>query len=236
MNKYLVMECHPGYAVVLDEDGRFLKVANFNYEIGQSVTDIVEMRTPQPVTQEKKKSGRWLYSLAAVAACLLLIFSSVLHILQAPHASVYISINPKVRIDVNRRDIVVGLDGINEDGEELIAGYDYKKKELGLVMDELVDRAITMGYLHEGSRISLVLDADNDEWIAYHSESLARRLDNHLSEKMSVTIYFGGKLTQDNKFVVPIIPDDDFNFDDDFYDEDFDDDDDEYDDDEYDDD
>ena len=22
---YLVMECHPGYAVLLDEDGRFLK-------------------------------------------------------------------------------------------------------------------------------------------------------------------------------------------------------------------
>ena len=25
---YLVMECHPGYAVVLSEDGRFLKAAN----------------------------------------------------------------------------------------------------------------------------------------------------------------------------------------------------------------
>lgn len=25
---YLVMECHPGYAVLLDEEGRFLKAAN----------------------------------------------------------------------------------------------------------------------------------------------------------------------------------------------------------------
>ena len=36
--KYLVMECHPAYAVVLDEKGRFLKVANLNYEPGQTVS------------------------------------------------------------------------------------------------------------------------------------------------------------------------------------------------------
>ena len=29
--KYLVMECHPGYAVVLDEQGVFRKVANLRY-------------------------------------------------------------------------------------------------------------------------------------------------------------------------------------------------------------
>ena len=29
--KYLVMETHPAYAVVLDEEGRFLKAANLQY-------------------------------------------------------------------------------------------------------------------------------------------------------------------------------------------------------------
>ncbi len=220
--KYIVMECHLGYAVVLDEDGRFLKVANFNYEVGQTVTDIVEMQTPQPVPK-KKKSNRWLYSLAAMAACLVLIFSSVLQMWQAPHASVFMSINPRVRIDVNRRDIVVGLDGVNDDGDKLIDDYDYKKKELSLVMDELVDRAIAMGYLHEGGRISLVLDADSDEWIVSHIESLAISLDNHLSGKLSVTIYINGKLMQNSKFVIPVIPndDDDGYGDDGYYDDDY---------------
>ena len=36
---YLVMECHPGYVVLLDEEGRFLKAANLRYEIGQTVYD-----------------------------------------------------------------------------------------------------------------------------------------------------------------------------------------------------
>lgn len=32
---YLVMECHPAYAVVLDQAGRVIKVANMGYEVGK---------------------------------------------------------------------------------------------------------------------------------------------------------------------------------------------------------
>ena len=41
--KYMVMECHLSYAVVLDENGSFLKVANMRYEVGQTVENVVEM-------------------------------------------------------------------------------------------------------------------------------------------------------------------------------------------------
>lgn len=227
MKKYMVMECHPSYAVVLGDDGRFLKVANFNYEVGQTVTDVVEMQIPQSVPK-KKNNKRWLYSLAAMAACLLLIVTSVFRMWQTPCASVYLSINPEVRIDVNRRDIVVGLDGVNEDGDNLIEGYDYKKKELNLVMDELVERAIDMGYLHEGGRISLVLDAESNEWVLTHIDSLTNRLDNYLSKKLTVTIEVTSKSAPNNKFVVPVIPDSDDYDDDDYgdYNDDDDDDDD----------
>ena len=59
------------------------------------------------------------------------------------------TINPEVRIDVDRDEMVVGLDGVNDDGADLISGYVYDDKSLELVMDELVDRAIEMGYLSE---------------------------------------------------------------------------------------
>lgn len=42
--KYLVMECHLGYAVVLDEKGEFIKVANMHYEVGQTVYDVIKMQ------------------------------------------------------------------------------------------------------------------------------------------------------------------------------------------------
>ena len=38
---YLVMECRPVYAVVLDEQGRFVRVPNLGYEVGQRLDDVV---------------------------------------------------------------------------------------------------------------------------------------------------------------------------------------------------
>lgn len=209
--KYMVMECHLSYAVVLDEEGRFLKVANRHYEVGQTVTDIVEMQVPQSAVQ-KKKANKWMYSLAAMAACLVLMVTSVFQMGQMTYASVYMTINPEVRIDVNRNDVVVGLDGINPDGNDLIAGYEYKKKDLDLVMDELVDRAIDMGYLHEGGQISLVLDADSDEWIIVHSDTLTTQLNEHLNEKLSVTIEVTDTKDQSNQVVIPVAPEEESDY------------------------
>ena len=203
--KYMVMECHPGYAVVLDEDGRFLKVANRRYEVGQTVADVIEMRVPQAEPQ-KKKANKWMYSMAAIAACLMLVATSAFQIGQMTYASVYMTINPEVRIDVNRKDVVIGLDGINADGDDLIEGYVYQKKNLDMVMDELVDRAIDTGYLHEGGQISLVLDADSDEWVVNHSDALTSHLNAHLNEKLTVTIEVTDTKTQNNQVFIPVAP------------------------------
>ena len=183
--KYLIMECHPSYAVALDQDGRFIKVANMHYEPGQTVTDVVQMQVPQPA---KKLGRRMIYSLAAMAACLMLLVTSVFMMGHMTYASVYMSINPEVRIDVNRSDIVVGLAGVNQDGVDLIEGFDYKKKDLDLVMDQLVDRAIEMGYLHAGGQINLTLDADDENWVVSHSDTLPEQLNTYLTDKITVDI------------------------------------------------
>lgn len=186
--RYLVMECHLSHAVVLDEEGRFLVVANCHYEVGQTVTEVFEMQLPEAAPPAKKRRRhRWMAAVA-MAACLLLAFVGVHEWQEMPIASVYMTINPEVRIDVNRGDEVVDLEGVNEDGEDLIEGYDPEHKPLAAVMDELVDRAIDQGYLHEGGEISLTLDADSDEWIVSHSDALTEQLDAHLSEKLSVTV------------------------------------------------
>ena len=64
--KYLVMETHPAYAVVLDERGRFLRAANLRYQVGQTVEDVVELRPSEP---RRRPRAFWA---AAAAACLLL--------------------------------------------------------------------------------------------------------------------------------------------------------------------
>ena len=185
--KYLVMECRPAYAVVLGDDGTFLKVANMRYEVGQTVTDVILLNLPEVAEQPKTNHKRWISSFAAIAACLALVITSIFFTGQMPYASVYMTINPEVRIDVSRSDVVVGVEGMNADGAELLEGYDHKKKDLDTVMDELVDRAIDMGYLHEGGKITLSLDGDA-EWIVSHETHLNQHLNDHLTDKITVTI------------------------------------------------
>ena len=62
---YLVMECHPSYAIVLDNEGRMIKAANMGYQEGQVVGEIIARQAPKaPI----------LFRLAplAAAACLCL--------------------------------------------------------------------------------------------------------------------------------------------------------------------
>ncbi|MGI6510311.1 MAG: anti-sigma factor domain-containing protein [Erysipelotrichaceae bacterium] len=208
MKKYIVMECHLSYAVVLDEDGRFLKVANRHYQVGQTVTDVIEMQIPQSIPKQKKtKSKRWFYSLAAMAAVIVMMVTIVFQFSQMTYASIYMSINPEVRIDVNRNDVVVNLQGVNMDGNDLIKDYDYKKKDLELVMDELLERAIEKGYLYDGSKITLTFDADNNEWIVSRSDALSTQINNYLSEKITITIEIKVKNSND-QIIIPINPDD----------------------------
>ena len=250
--KYLVVECGLSYAVVLDEEGRFLKVANLHYQVGQTVTDVIEMRLPdasreapsqihygnQPIPLQKpsderapglslvpepapgssqpqpKKNGKkhrlrpWMYSLTAAAACLILLVFSLFQfrVGRTPYASVYLTINPEVRIDVNRTDVVVELEGINPDGQALIENYSYKNKPLYLTMDELADRAIQMGFLHDGGKVSLLLDAEDDQWVTEHSDSLSTQLNNYLSEKVTVTIEVQSAGAQRHEIIIPVDP------------------------------
>ena len=44
---YLVMECHPSYAIVLDNEGRMIKAANMGYQEGQVVGEIIARQTPK---------------------------------------------------------------------------------------------------------------------------------------------------------------------------------------------
>lgn len=187
--RYMVVECHLSYAVVLSEDGRFLKVANLHYEIGQVVSHVVEMRQPERQPESGRRVPvRWITSMAAAAACLTLVAVAALRVGSLPYGTVYMEINPDVRIDVDRKDRVVGLEGMNCDGEALVEDYSYRRKDLELVVDELVDRAIGMDYLHEGGEITLSFDGDDSQWVESRSEALPEQLAEYLDQKLTVTI------------------------------------------------
>ena len=186
--KYMVMECHTGYAVLLDEEGRFWKAADLHYEVGQTVENPVLMKQPQP--SGRRRITRLVSStVAAAAACLFLIFGfSYYQNYLRIYSSIYLSINPEVQMDLNRYGNVVRLTGTNEDGAKLLEGYSGKGKDKLTVADELIDRAIEMGFLSEGGQVSFFIDSPEDALFQEYGTELRAEINEHLDGRITITI------------------------------------------------
>ena len=213
--EYLVMECGLGYAVVMDQDGRILKVPNLGYTVGQSLKDVV-LLPERPVRQQV------LHKRIARCLCLLLLGSWVW---QSPIGTVRMQINPDVQMSVNRFDRVVALEGLNEDGTSLIDGYRAYGKGMKTVSDELADRATELGYLSDGGQITLTVDSEKGDWKTAAEELLLLELEVHFEQRVTVTVDgrqppAGQEPTEE--IIIPSQPEEDPNKDD--TDDDFDDD------------
>ena len=185
---YLVMECHPGYAVVLDQTGRFLKVANLNYQVGETVSFVIECTAEEePSTIHSLRRRRILLSAASLAASFFLAVLGTWHICLTPYGAVRIQINPDLKLTVNRLDYVISADGLNDDGLRLLDGYRFRGQKLEQASDDLADRAMEMGYLKEGGQILLTLESSHENWIAKTEDRLLTELENHLNDTISVT-------------------------------------------------
>lgn len=191
---YLIMECAAGYAVALDENGRFLKVPNLGYEVGQRVDDVVVFEggpygeaevLPFGEYRARRTRGRRL-ALVAAAACLVMAVVSGAVVWRLPVGTVYMAINPEVSMEVNRLDRVVSLEGENEDGEALVEGFGYYGRTVDEVSDDLADRAEEQGYLEDGGTIELSVESDDEEWKVATEDRLVVELEVHLEHRIIV--------------------------------------------------
>jgi nucleotide-binding universal stress UspA family protein len=182
--KYLVMETHDAYCIVLDQAGRFIKADNEGYLVGQRLDQISEYRSPR----SRLAWRRTIMLAASMAAAVLIIFA--LQIYQEyfkPFASVYFKINPEIRIDVNRHDRVIELEALNDEAETLLQGYDARRQDLEIVTDELIERAIKVGFLVDGGTVTLALTGPED-WFRDKGVDLRKTLSQKLETKASVSI------------------------------------------------
>lgn len=190
--KYLVMECRLGYAIVLDKEGTFFKVANLGYEVGQIVDDVIKERDWQDVSSsisaepEKEakqkfwsKRRRRMAPLLAVCACLCLMLFGGERLFLTSYGTVRIQINPDVMVSMNRFQYVVDISGINADGEILIADYRYFGKKVTEVSTELADLAKEMGYLDAGGEITVTVTGTDESWQIEAEEQLVTGLQHH---------------------------------------------------------
>lgn len=194
---YLVMECHPAYAVVLDPEGRMMKVANLGYEEGQTVAHVIVQQIPKaPI----------LFRIAplavAVCLCLAVFGGGAYGAYRMPYGTVELKINPDVEMSVSYMDRVVGLKGLNEDGQLLIENMTYKGKTSEDTTGRLVERAIEMGYLSEGGDVYVTADSGNARWAQKRTYAIESGLDSLLEGRMPVNIH----VSSGNKANTPVVP------------------------------
>ena len=156
--EYLVMECHSSYAVVLDHQGRFKKVANLGYQVGQEVSSVVELHQPKP-----RGVIHWQPVLTA-AACLCILFMGIWQTALLSMGTVLIQINPQIRLSVNRMERVISAEAVNADGAKVLFDYHAFGKTVEQVAQELSDRAADLGYLHDDGEVHLTVDSRDAKW------------------------------------------------------------------------
>lgn len=158
--KYLIMECHMSHAVALSSDGRFLKVANMDYETGQTVDYVVELSKKPKIPAVYKYIGGF----AALAACLCLFFFGFYSPNYLPYGTVYLTINPELEMTLSKNGRVLSLEPLNGDGAALIHDYEYKNKDRDEVIKELIELSIEDEYLSDGGKVALSVSSKNLEW------------------------------------------------------------------------
>ena len=168
---YLVMECHPAYVIVLDNQGRMIKAANLGYHEGASVL------------------LRLVPLAAAACLCLAVLGGGAYGAYRVPYGTVEVSINPDVRMSVSYMDRVVGLEGVNEDGKQLIDQVSYKGSNSEYMTELLVERAMEMGYLSEGGSVYVAASGGSERWKEKRADAIRTGLDTLFKNRMQVEIH-----------------------------------------------
>lgn len=172
--KYLVMECHKAYAVLMDEDSRFVNAANMHYEVGQVVTDPILMESDKPTPVMSKK---FIIRTIAAAACIAIVSLAGMHFFikapEEPHTVIFVSATADIKMELDGKGSVISITSDTEKGKEIIKKF----KETHKVNEDRVDLAsdilefqIENGYISSGDTVEVLLPSDNSNNKTYKEE------------------------------------------------------------------
>lgn len=184
--KYLVMECHDNYAILLDEEVGFVRAKNTGLTVGETIENPQLLKN---ASSRKNIIMKVTYGLSAVAACVAVMFG-INHYNEyiTPYSNIRLSINPDVEMVLNHHGQVLSLKGMNKDGEMLVDGYNPKRQDKIVVADELIERAIDMGYLSDNAIIIFDIDTPDKELLTQYSIELRSEAEIYTHEFDNVNI------------------------------------------------
>lgn len=168
----VIVDLVNGQAAALCDDGRVVKLQDAGYSLGQ----IVE------VHERKRRTPLWVrWASTAAAAALLLAGAGGAAAYAMPYGVVSLDVNPSLEYTINRFDYVLRVEGVNEDGKELLGQMDSSKLVHRPIGDALTAsvRQLEEGNWLGGESDEILISAGAKE--PTHAEKLVSALESGLS-------------------------------------------------------
>ena len=152
----------------------------------------------QKMTLNHKKNKTWALRLAGLAACLCLILGGGfgLHSYRVNHtvdATVSLDVNPSVEIRVNKKERVLEVNPLNEDGKVIVGDMDLFGSDVDVAVNAMIGSMLKSGYLNELAN-SILISVDNED--TARGAALQERLSAEVSKLLQTETFSGAVLSQ----------------------------------------
>lgn len=177
--KYIVMECCKGYAVLMDEDGRYVFAANLNYEVGQTVTNPLIM---EDKSANKRSAITMFRTVAAAAACIAVIalpcYGYYAKNLKTC-STVTLASDTAISMNLNSSGKVISLESDTEYGKKIIEKVDIKGKDEVEAANQIVEAELSEGYISAGDTVDVYIDGSSSKDYENIKSKLEEELPKH---------------------------------------------------------
>lgn len=173
--KAVIVEIKDKYAAILSDDGCIKKIANQNYVIGQ-VIELKEEKT-RPI-------GKRFLAVAISVTAVFALFTVSAWAYFTPYYYVSLDVNPSIEYTVNRFDRVIGVEGANEDGEELLSSLQLQNAPIEDAVEDTINQLATENYINgtEQGGIVIATYCDNEQDCEQLTERIQERARECLQE------------------------------------------------------
>ena len=167
--KILIVEINDDISTVLNDEGEFMDVPTQDgWQCGMEL-DYEPVKAEKTNTEERSGKvknfsfKRIMAIAAAVIACLGIAVGIQLFYSNINTVTTYVevSINPAIRISVNKNRKIIGIDGINNDGTELVSKLNNTSR-LSDELAQIINQAVDDGYFAGGNKQVSIIVADDD--------------------------------------------------------------------------
>lgn len=192
----IVMEVDSSSAVIITNDGEFLKVKKPSPDIipGQEITSVISIKTHTSFIKY-----------VSVAAAIMLLFLPFIYFKEAYATVAYVNvdINPSLELGVDKYNKVREVIPLNKDGEVLIETVKLKNLVIEDALGKVITSAKDKGYIknNETNNIEISIVSINEKKVQVSEDSLIKCAETTVSEinvDATIQVHNADKKTHDN--------------------------------------